>query len=136
MNLGMMRNGLSQTLNITYRKTGKGSLSSVLEKEVDEKYYLSRAMFDYVLRHQPDLDNNNHANTVQTRQGQMDSNYSSSKNRIRRLTPLETERLQGFPDDFTKSVSDTQRYKMMGNAVSVPVVEAIGKKILGVINEV
>ena len=45
--------------------------------------------------------------------------------RIRRLTPKECERLQGFPDDFSKGVSDTQRYKQMGNAVTVPVVEFI-----------
>jgi len=51
-------------------------------------------------------------------------------NRIRRLTPKECERLQGFPDDWTEGVSDTQRYKQMGNAVSVPVIEAIGKAIL------
>jgi hypothetical protein len=45
--------------------------------------------------------------------------------RIRRLTPKECERLQGFPDDFTSGVSDTQRYRQMGNAVTVPVVEFI-----------
>lgn len=54
-------------------------------------------------------------------------------NAIRRLTPIECERLQGFPDDWTKYgkdgelISDTQRYKMCGNAVSVPVVEAVGR---------
>jgi len=45
--------------------------------------------------------------------------------KIRRLTPLETERLQGFPDNFTAGFSDTQRYKMMGNAVTVNVVEYV-----------
>ena len=44
---------------------------------------------------------------------------------IRRLTPLECERLQGFPDGWTAGVSDTQRYKCLGNAVTVPVVRAI-----------
>jgi len=46
---------------------------------------------------------------------------------IRRLTPKECERLQGFPDDWTAGISDTQRYKCLGNAVSVPVVEYIAK---------
>jgi DNA (cytosine-5)-methyltransferase 1 len=51
---------------------------------------------------------------------------------IRRLTPMECERLQGFPDDWTAkgvngSISNTQRYKMMGNAVTVNVVEHIIK---------
>lgn len=49
--------------------------------------------------------------------------------RIRRLTPLECERLQGFPDNWTKGISDTQRYKCVGNAVTVPVVEFIVKEL-------
>ena len=49
--------------------------------------------------------------------------------KIRRLTPTECERLQGFPENWTEGFSDTQRYKMMGNAVSVPVITAIGKKL-------
>lgn len=57
---------------------------------------------------------------------------------IRRLTPIECERLQGFPDNWTKygnfngdvsEISDTQRYKLMGNAVSTPVVTAIARKL-------
>ena len=47
--------------------------------------------------------------------------------RIRRLTPIECERLQGFPDNWTQGVSDTQRYKQLGNAVTVNVVEEIAK---------
>ena len=58
---------------------------------------------------------------------------------IRRLTPIECCRLQGFPDTWTlygnyngvvKEVSQTQRYKLMGNAVTVDVVELIGRKLL------
>jgi len=45
------------------------------------------------------------------------------ENQVRRLTPLECERLQGFPDNWTEGQSDSQRYKQMGNAVAVPVVE-------------
>ena len=51
------------------------------------------------------------------------------KSRIRRLTPIECERLQGFPDGWTDGQSDTQRYKQLGNAVSVPVTKAIFRKI-------
>jgi DNA (cytosine-5)-methyltransferase 1 len=50
--------------------------------------------------------------------------------RIRRLTPLECERLQGFPDNWTVGESDTQRYKMCGNAVTVNVVEAVMKGLM------
>ncbi len=60
-------------------------------------------------------------------------------NKIRRLTPIECERLQGFPDDWTKTgkeletISDSQRYKMCGNAVTVDVVEAVANKIKNVL---
>jgi DNA (cytosine-5)-methyltransferase 1 len=49
---------------------------------------------------------------------------------IRRLTPIECERLQGFPDGWTEGVSDTQRYKTLGNAVTVTVVRDIMEKLL------
>lgn len=47
--------------------------------------------------------------------------------RIRRLTPVECERLQTVPDNFTESVSDTQRYKMLGNGFTVDVIAHILK---------
>jgi len=50
--------------------------------------------------------------------------------KIRRLTPTECERLQGFPDGWTEGFSDTQRYKMMGNAVTTNVINAIGMKLI------
>ena len=58
--------------------------------------------------------------------------------RIRRLTPIECERLQGFPDNHTeygnydgevKKMSNTQRYKQCGNAVTTDLVQAIAEKI-------
>ena len=51
---------------------------------------------------------------------------------VRRLTPVECERLQGFPDDWTAGQSDSNRYKQMGNAVAVPVVEWIIQGIVDV----
>ena len=49
--------------------------------------------------------------------------------RFRMLTPLECERLQGFPDSYTNGISDTQRYKCLGNAVTVPVIEYILERL-------
>jgi site-specific DNA-cytosine methylase len=49
---------------------------------------------------------------------------------VRRLTPTECERLQGFPDGWTDEQSDSQRYRQMGNAVTVNVVEWIGKQLM------
>lgn len=57
---------------------------------------------------------------------------------VRRLTPRECERLQGFPDDWTahgadgKKISDSARYRMLGNAVTVPVAEWIGRRLMAV----
>ena len=44
---------------------------------------------------------------------------------IRKLTPIECERLQGLPDNYTEGVSTTQRYKALGNGFTVPVIEHI-----------
>ena len=59
----------------------------------------------------------------------------SVNNRVRKLTPLECERLQGFPDGWTEfykdgsKVSDTERYERCGRTITIPVVEAIGRKL-------
>tara|TARA_Y100001973_G_C5143938_1_gene304408 strand:- start:4 stop:1164 length:1161 start_codon:yes stop_codon:yes gene_type:complete len=64
--------------------------------------------------------------------------YTLDKTKIRRLTPIECERLQGFPDQWTSQgnldgkvvdISDTQRYKQCGNAVSVPIVQLVARSI-------
>ena len=51
------------------------------------------------------------------------------KNNIRKLTPLECERLQGIKDNYTSILSDTQRYKAIGNGFTVPVISSILKNI-------
>lgn len=48
---------------------------------------------------------------------------------VRRLTPLECERLQGFPDYWTAGFSDSIRYRMLGNAVAVPVAHWLARRI-------
>lgn len=69
-----------------------------------------------------------------------DMTIVNTDSRIRRLTPTEVEKLQGFPVDWTAEgindrgdivqISDTRRYKTLGNAVSVPVIEFIYKHIM------
>ena len=70
--------------------------------------------------------------------GQPVIRYSSRDNNIRRLTEIECERLQGFPDDWTKwgcydgetkEIAKTNRYKLIGNAVTVDIVELIAKRL-------
>lgn len=51
---------------------------------------------------------------------------------VRRLTPTECERLQGYPDDHTEGQSDAQRYRQMGNSVAIPVVEWIAHRLVEV----
>lgn len=50
---------------------------------------------------------------------------------VRRLTPRECERLQGFPDDWTlvDGTSDSARYRQLGNAVTVNVIEWLARRI-------
>jgi len=74
-----------------------------------------------------------------------DEDIYSGYTEIRKLTPVECERLQGFPDGWTEigltgdgeevEISDTQRYKMMGNAVTVNVVEFIAERFNRAIEE-
>jgi site-specific DNA-cytosine methylase len=55
--------------------------------------------------------------------------YNNNNSRIRRLTPLECERLQTVKDNYTNHVSDSQRYKMLGNGWTVDVIAHIFKNI-------
>jgi len=68
--------------------------------------------------------------TLNTMQGGNRQPFIPEDSRIRRLTPTECERLQGFPDGWTEGVSDTQRYKTLGNAVTVNVIRDIMEKII------
>jgi DNA (cytosine-5)-methyltransferase 1 len=92
------------------------------------------------------------SDVAQTLDTGMQQHTLTSDMKIRRLTPIECERLQGFPDGWTKYgghkkaadiisknpehgnafeiISDTQRYKTLGNAVTVNVVVAVMKEVL------
>lgn len=78
--------------------------------------------------------------TIKTRAGdsQNDNTFiieDTEQYKVRRLTPLECERLQAFPDNWTKYdkawniISDTQRYKMCGNAITTNVIQAVFERI-------
>lgn len=56
---------------------------------------------------------------------------------VRRLTPVECERLQGFPDDWTatsygRPQSDSARYRQLGNSIAVPVFEWVARRLVAV----
>lgn len=120
------------------------TLQDILESDVDDKYYLTPKMVDCIMRpaskgwqsgkmeidlqiarpltatlwkmHRADTDN--YVTGIKTPTG---------KTNIRRLTPIECERLQGVPDNYTSGVSDKQRYTMLGNGWTVPVIAHILK---------
>ena len=69
-------------------------------------------------------------NRVYSTEGISKTGLYMEGNKIRRLSPKECSRLQGFPDWWCDGQSDAQKYKQLGNAVSVPVVKAVGERLL------
>jgi DNA (cytosine-5)-methyltransferase 1 len=67
--------------------------------------------------------------SLNTAQGGNRQPKITTDTKIRRLTPKECERLQGFPDNWTDILSDTQRYKTLGNAVTTNVIKEIIKRL-------
>jgi DNA (cytosine-5)-methyltransferase 1 len=69
--------------------------------------------------------------------GRTDSRQLMQGTSVRRLTPLECLRLQGFPDDWLsiRGMSDGKKYQLCGNAVAVPVARWLGERILAVLAE-
>ncbi len=127
----------------------KTCLGDILEKNVPEKYTISDKLwlghqrrksehkqkgngFGYSLFNS----NSEYSNTLSARYYKDGSEIlieQLGKN-PRKITPREAARLQGFPEDFIIPVSDTQAYKQFGNSVSIPVVNAIAKNIIKVLN--
>lgn len=130
-------------------------LKDILEIRVqDESYYLSQKYLDGLIKHKNRhlekgngfgleiLDPEGISNTLvvgnmgRERNLIKDSNKVKNKDAIRRLTIRECARLQGFPEDFQfKLVSRTQAYKQLGNTVTIPVIEIIGKEIAKILRK-
>ncbi len=110
-------------------------LKDILEKEVNDKYFLSDKMLNYFANRAANFNNgkvnirelNQKASTVTSSSSSIDisDNFIRVGDRIRRLTPTEYERLQAVPDGYTSYVSDTQRYRMLGNGWTVDVIAYI-----------
>lgn len=131
----------------TYEKT---RLGDILERNVDDKYTISDALWDGHQRRKKEHqekgngfgyslfnDESEYANTISARYYKDGSeiliDQGEGKN-PRKLTPRECARLQGFPEEFIITVSDTQAYKQFGNSVAVPVVRAVAKRIIEEMN--
>lgn len=97
------------------------------------KYNLSGGKWDKTYEQSRRVyDENGIAPAIHTMGGGNQEIKTFDNYRIRKLTPLECFRLQGFPDSFIKPVSNSQLYKQAGNSISVPVIQAILKNLLTV----
>jgi DNA (cytosine-5)-methyltransferase 1 len=134
------------------------------EEEVSVKYYLSTAYLETLRRHKEKheskgngfgyeiLSSNGIANALvcggmgRERNLIIDNRLSNftpvtkikgevNREGIRRMTPREWARLQGFPDEFKIVVSDTQAYKQFGNSVAVPAIQATGERVIAAMTQ-
>lgn len=124
------------------------SLQSILDKNVDSKYYLSEKILPTILSHgtggyysrsEIDLEiarpltatmaKMHRANQDNYVTDPNEKSRAAGKTIVRRLTPRECARLQGFHENYEIVVSDTQAYKQFGNAVTVNVAEQLAISI-------
>jgi DNA (cytosine-5)-methyltransferase 1 len=135
--------------NFEFPKLGKSKLAikDILDSEVDSKFTLTDRLWlylqKYAIKHKEKgngfgfgmTDINGISRTLSARYYKDGSEIlipQEGKN-PRRLTPRECARLQGFPDKFLISVSDNQAYRQFGNSVVVPLIQAVGKKVVNTI---
>jgi site-specific DNA-cytosine methylase len=133
-NIGLAPAGLFGDLETTIElPKDKGILlKNVLMEEVDDKYFLSDKMVLWLDKHaiKRDVDvkklDGNQKSSCLTATAQAKKNLSTDyiidNTRVRSLTPIECERLQTVRDNYTNHVSDSQRYKMLGNGWTVDVI--------------
>ncbi len=116
----------------------KDKSNCLMAKETDFMLYEGSLTADQLAKFNPDVDVSKHnALTQAIGRGGSSSEYmdsvskvSSLSPRIRRLTPIECERLQTVKDNYTSCVSDSQRYKMLGNGWTVDVIAHIFGSLL------
>lgn len=115
------------------------TVQDLLEKDVDEKYFLNEGFINnYVLakedrwNRKPEV-NKPIASTLTTRMGTLraeQDNYQSINGRLRKLTPREGLRLMGYGDDFKMVCSNTQLYKQIGNSIVVDVIGGVLRQVI------
>lgn len=119
--------------NITQPNNKNIVLKDILENKVDEKYYLSKKRVNLIFNGvkygvtNKICDLNGKSFTLSASMG-MGGGYEpkiKDGDRYRKITPIECERLQTVPDNYTSCVSNSQRYKMLGNGWTVDVVAHI-----------
>lgn len=162
-NTGLMRNGIIYTVKSTPIVQEPITLEQITENNVSEDFYLSEAQelkFEYLRGSKkiPRIDANGHeyyysegamspyddlslpGRTMLTSEGTINRSTHIIKdpitNRMRFLTPIECERLNQFPDDWTNSgMPIKRRYFMMGNALVCGIVSRLGREIENIIEK-
>lgn len=160
-NAGIMVNGKIHTATIKEVEEAPIKLGSSLEKDVDEKYYIDdekMKKLEYLKgsKRIPRVAKNGHkyvysegavtfpddldkpARTILTSEATTNRSSHIVKDpktlKLRVLTPIETERIQGFDDNWTNTgMAERMRYFCMGNALVVPMITRMGKTIDGII---
>lgn len=122
----------------------KTKLGDILEKKVDPKYTISDRLWAGHQRRKKEHaekgygfgyslfnENSEYVSTISARYYKDGSEILVEQKYMnpRKLTPREAARLQGFPEDFIISSSDSQAYKQFGNSVAVPVIKALAKEV-------
>ncbi|VEU74660.1 Cytosine-specific DNA methyltransferase/Type II site-specific deoxyribonuclease [Mycoplasmopsis citelli] len=150
--VGFHKNKVKNYEKFNFPRTSKKKikLGDILEKNVSDKYTISDLLwkghqkrkienkkkgngFGYSIFNE----DSPYTNTISARYYKDGSEIliqQKDKN-PRKLTPREAARLQGFPEEFIIPVSNTQSYKQFGNSVAVPVINAIAKEILKILNK-
>lgn len=121
------------------------TLQDLLETNVDDKYFLSEKILSTILsdgtggyKAKSEIDlkvARPLCATMAKMHRACQDNYVTQNGRVRRLTPRECARLQGFEDEFVIPVSDSQAYKQFGNAVTVNVSRAVAQAIRNQLEE-
>ena len=121
------------------------TLQDLLEHDVDSKYYLSDRILPTILSNgtggyqaKSEIDlkiARPLCATMAKMHRACQDNYVTQNGRIRRLTPRECARLQGFEDSIVIPVSDCQAYKQFGNAVTVNVSRAVAESVKDTLKE-
>jgi site-specific DNA-cytosine methylase len=113
-------------------------LTDILEPNVDEKYFIKDGRLKWLLGESGQGSLNKRFSGLDpikagclTKRGEKswNCNYVTDNGRIRTLTPIEYERLQCVPDNYTAAVPDANRYEMLGNGWNVDIIKHIFKHL-------
>lgn len=134
----------------------KVKTQDLLDEDVDDRYFISKKMLDTILGNgtkgyivkptiNQEISKTLTATMHKMHRASQDNYVTDTKNHkkycdgnksdLRKLTPNECRKLQGFPSDWKQVVSDTQAYKQFGNAVTIDVVYNVALKLIDYIKE-